>query len=125
MLYYLASPYTLYPGGIEAAYRLACKASAELMRRGLSVFSPIAHTHGIAVHGGIDPKNHEFWLAADGPFMRVCDALIVLKGEGWQESKGIAREIAAFQKAGKPIWIIGPPDPERRTSLSWVPHWSA
>jgi len=124
MLFYLATPYTLYPKGIEAAYRLACENAAILVRGGVAVFSPIAHTHGVAVHGGIDPKDHQFWLAADAPLMRVCDALIVLKGEGWHESKGVMREIGTFRRMGKQVFWMDPGNP-RLTTSSRTPRLSS
>jgi hypothetical protein len=36
--FYLATPYSLYPQGHEAAWRDACALSARLIRAGLTVF---------------------------------------------------------------------------------------
>ena len=106
--WYLASPYSKYEGGIEAAFEMACKATAELIRRKVPVYSPIAHTHPIAIHGGLDPLDHEIWLPADSPMMKAAHGLIVWKAEGWRESHGIAFEIAEFASDGKPIVLIDP-----------------
>jgi hypothetical protein len=106
--YYLATPYSKYEGGIEAAFEMACQATAELIRRKIPVYSPIAHTHPIAVHGGIDPLDHGIWLLADQPMMKAASALIVWKAEGWRESRGITHEIAEFASDGKPIVMIDP-----------------
>ena len=38
--YYLASPYTRYPGGRYAAYADVCREGGLLMRAGISFFSP-------------------------------------------------------------------------------------
>ncbi len=105
-LFYLATPYTLYPGGLDEACRVACVNAAMLLRAGIAVFSPISHAHPIATLGGIPARDLEFWMMADRPLMAVCGGLIVLKADGWGSSKGIRREIGIFRRAGKPvIWM--------------------
>lgn len=101
--WYLATPYSKYPGGIEEAWRAACVFAGELIRHGIPVYSPIAETHPIAIHSGINPYSHDIWLPADKPKMDAAGGLIVAKLAGWQDSYGIAEEIKAFTKAGKPI----------------------
>jgi len=101
--FYLATPYSKYAGGIDEAFKLACRAAAEFVKVGIPVYSPIAHTHPVAIHGGIDPYDHRIWLPADEPFMVAARGLIVVMADGWDESFGIAEEIKHFQKAGKPI----------------------
>jgi hypothetical protein len=105
-LAYLATPYTKYPAGIEAAFRDAASLAAELLRSGISVYSPIAHCHPLSVHGGIDPLDHSIWIPFDAAMMRAADVLIVAHMEGWQESYGVAHEIDVFTKAGKPIYDL-------------------
>lgn len=100
---YLGSPYTRYVEGIESAYVEACKAAAKLISRGYPAYSPIAHTHPVAMYGGLDPLNHDLWLEADRPLMDAAAALVVLMLPGWKESLGLAHEIAVFRQAGKPI----------------------
>ena len=46
--WYLATPYSKFPGGLDAAYVEACKAQALLIKAGVPVFCPISHTHGPA-----------------------------------------------------------------------------
>lgn len=108
ILHYLATPYSKYPEGVEAAYRLACEQTALLIRSGVAVFSPIAHTHGVAVHGRIDPLDHTIWIPADKPFMDVCGAIIMLRAEGWGESYGMAVEMKAFRAARKLVLWMDP-----------------
>ena len=103
MLWYMASPYARYKEGHEAAFRDASRAAALLMKRGLAVYSPIVHSHPIAIHGGIDPVNHEFWMNVDSHMMARCDGLAVVMMDGWEHSRGIAHEREAFQLASKPI----------------------
>lgn len=106
--WYVATPYTLFDGGIELAFEAACRVTAALIRLGVPVFSPIAHSHPIAVHGGIDPRDHNIWLPADAPLMAAAHGLIVAALPRWQESRGVAHEIAAFEAAGKPVVLFYP-----------------
>lgn len=105
-LAYLASPYSRYPAGIEEAYREVSRQSALLLRHGVPHFSPIGHTHGVAIHGGIEAKDHSVWLPFDAPMMDACDLIIMLRMESWRESYGMAYEHDRFVSAGKPVvWM--------------------
>jgi hypothetical protein len=106
--YYLASPYSKYPKGIVAAFEKICQEAALLVRHQIPVYSPIAHTHPIAIHGDIDPFDHSIWLEADRAFMDAACGLIVCQMEGWEVSYGIGVEIRHFEKAGKPIYYMAP-----------------
>jgi hypothetical protein len=103
---YLGTPYTKYKDGIEAAFREASKLAARLLQAGIIVYSPIAHTHPIAIHGKLDAHDLSIWLPFDEAIMTRCDVLIVAHMDGWQDSKGIAYEIAFFEKANKPIFDL-------------------
>lgn len=107
-LVYLATPYTKYRGGIELAFKDAAALAGRLLLSGVKVYCPIAHTHPIAECAGLDPLDHELWLAADAPFMHAAQALLVAEMDGWQVSKGIAHEMEFFQKVGKPFYFIDP-----------------
>ena len=105
---YLATPYSKYPGGIDAAFHAAAMLAARLLRAGYVAYSPIAHTHPIAMHGGIDPLAHAIWLPFDAEMMRVCDALLVATLPGWDESRGVREEISCFEQARKPVYLLNP-----------------
>lgn len=107
-LYYLATPYSKYEGGIEKAYIDACRVTADLIRRCEKAYSPIAHTHGIAVHGNLDPLDHDIWLNFDEAMMERCDAIMVARLPGWEESRGVQYEIKRFAEMGKPILFFTP-----------------
>lgn len=109
-LIYVGTPYSKYPGGPDVAYIDACRLSAQLLTEGLNVYSPIAHCHGIAVHGGIDPMDLSIWLAFDAAMMAKADAMIVAMMTGWETSTGIRHEIQAFVEAGKPVYFLDPAD---------------
>lgn len=103
---YLATPYTRYLHGQEEAARRASAYAGEFIACTLPTFSPIAHGHAIANAAHIDPSDVDFWVAANEAMLRASSSLIVVKMDGWQESKGVAIEIAAFEKAGKPILYL-------------------
>lgn len=107
-LCYLGTPYTKFKPNIICAYEEACQIAAALLSAGVKVYSPIAHTHGLAIHGNLDPLDHKIWLPFDEAMMNVCDVLIVAQMPGWDESFGIAHEIDFFTKANKPIFDLDP-----------------
>lgn len=104
--WYLAIPYSKYPKGIEESFKLASKIAAEFLRLGHCVYSPISHTHSIAVYGGFDCYDHEIWLPFDEQLMKMAKGIIVIQAEGWDESKGVLHELEYFFKAGKVIHNI-------------------
>ena len=108
MFWYLASPYSKYPEGTQAAFEMACGQAGLLIRAGVPVFSPIAHSHPISEHGGINPLDHDIWLPADKPFMDAARGCIVVMADGWQESYGVKFEIDTFYHAGKPFVFMQP-----------------
>ena len=109
-LIYLATPYTKYPEGITIAYVHACKLAARLLRAGLKLYSPIAHTHPIAVHGSIDPLDLSIWLPFDAAMIAKSDALVVGMLPSWETSTGVRHEIDAFVETQKPVFFLSPDD---------------
>jgi hypothetical protein len=109
--WYLATPYTLYPLGRVAAFKMACRVTANLLRAGVPVFSPIAHAHPISEYGNIDPTDRETWLRADRPMMEAARGLIVFKAAGWTESKGVQAEIETFTASGRSVLFMAPTRP--------------
>lgn len=104
--HYLATPFTRYPHGHAAAAYDAARIAAKLIDEGFSVFSPIVHSFHIARVGGLDQVDEELWVEMDAPFVAAASALIVGCLTGWDESVGVAHEIDAFQKAGKPVVFL-------------------
>lgn len=100
---YLASPYTdPDPRLMEWRYIQACKASAQLLRDCEIVYCPIAHSHGIALHGCLDHDWAQF-EDMDSYFLALCKRMIILTLPGYDESIGIKAEIAVVRALGKPI----------------------
>jgi hypothetical protein len=56
-----------------------------MMERGEVVFSPIAHTHPIALKGSL-PTDWEYWKKVDEEFIKACSKLGVLILDGWEDS---------------------------------------
>jgi hypothetical protein len=107
-LLYVGTPYSKYEAGIEAAFKDAASLTGELLRQGLCVYSPISHTHPVAVYSGIDPLDLSIWLPFDATMMAKSDALIVAMMQGWEASSGIRHEMEAFVVAGKPVFFLNP-----------------
>jgi hypothetical protein len=105
---YLATPYSKAPQGLDYAHKEACEAAAAWIKAGVPCYSPIAHTHPIAIVGDIDPLNHDIWLPADRPMMDASSALVVVMFTGWDESYGIKCEIREFEHNNKPIFFWQP-----------------
>ena len=104
-LVYLASPYSHENELLrEHRFVIACRVAANLMKAGLNIFSPIAHSHPIAQFGL--PQDLDFWMKQDRLLLDACDAMIVLKLKDWKESKGVAKERWIMVEAGKPILYL-------------------
>jgi len=106
---YLASPYSHPDQAVERQrFDAVCQAAAALMRRGVAVFSPIAHSHAIARLGL--PTDWAFWQRYDRAFLAWCDELWVLKLSGWESSVGVRAEMAIAREMGKPVRLVDPLD---------------
>ena len=111
-LYYLATPYTHEEEEVRAMrYRMAVAMAGFLLKKGVYVYSPIAHSHPIAVRCDL-PKGWEFWQKYDECMIDRCDGLLVLKADGWVESRGVQEEIRLAMASGLPVYMIDHPDHE-------------
>lgn len=114
---YLATPYSKYPAGIEAANIMASKYAARFIELGFHVFCPIAHSHSIAMHGNLTAKDHDIWMPLDLAFMESSYALVVALEEGWDKSVGVQMEIEYFNTHKKPVHYWTPPTLADRPEL--------
>lgn len=102
---YLASPYS-HPSSFEREkrFRAVCHAAATLFGRGIHVFSPIVHSHPLAILPGHDlPGDWAFWRSFDERMIGMCDELWVLKIDGWMDSVGVSAEIQIAAEMDKPV----------------------
>jgi hypothetical protein len=95
---------------MEERYRTVTKVAAHLIEKDLVVFSPITMTHPIDKILATDGTTlgSDYWLRFDDLFMRACSKMVVLMIDGWKESKGIQREISAFESMGKEVEYLDP-----------------
>jgi hypothetical protein len=75
------------------------------MAKGEVVFSPIAHSHSIEIQGGGETTG-DFWLKQDLEILKRCDKLVVYRLDGWDHSRGIAKEVAFAEEIGLPVEYI-------------------
>ena len=101
---YLASPYS----GTEAQqierYEQVCQTAADIIRMGYIVFSPIAHSHGIAVHGGLN-GDHDTWKKQNLAWLEWCNEVWVVNMPGWDTSKGVKWEMITARLMGKHVEV--------------------
>lgn len=100
---YLACPYS-HPDSNVREYRFmkANQMAARLMRAGHIVYSPISHTHPIAMEGDL-PLDWAYWQSVDEFYIRLCEKVIVLELNGWKKSKGVQAEIEIARALDKPV----------------------
>lgn len=111
-LYYLGAPYN-HPTQAVKKRRLATvnHVSLELIKEGKLVFSPLSHN--LSIDSKRFLNSWEAWQKLDLEILARCDALMVLKLEGWQDSIGLKAEIA-FAKAHQiPIVEMEAPSEEQ------------
>lgn len=95
---YLASPYSdPNPAVEQARFEAVCGAAATLMGKGYRIFSPIAHTHPIAMAGEL-PRGWDWWKRYDEEMLAAFDELWVLMLPGWDKSKGVKGEVAIWRE---------------------------
>ena len=108
MIIYLASPYSHADAEVRRArFEQICQVAARLMAQGVHVFSPIAHTHPVALAGDL-PKHWEFWEEYDRKFIAICAELWICMMDGWEESRGIAAELRIAAELGLPVRYVAP-----------------
>lgn len=105
---YLSSPYNHPDPKIkQQRHDIVNSVVFDYMRRGILVYSPLTHNIPIdqlGIHG-----NWMTWKDFDHEMVSRCDRVIVLKLPGWEDSKGVAAEIARAKEVGIPIeWIECP-----------------
>jgi hypothetical protein len=106
-LIYLASPYNHAKASMRAVrYQAVLTATADLMRAGRIVYSPIVHNHPIAISDEGLPRDWEYWKQFDEVILSRCDRLWILTIDGWRESVGIKGEIEIAQNLQLPIELV-------------------
>ena len=103
---YLASPYSHTDLSVmDARWKQVCGIAGRLMHEGHVVYSPIAHTHQIALQCAL-PRCWDYWERFDREFIQACEKVVVAMMDGWKESKGVQAEILIAKGLGKPVEYI-------------------
>jgi len=106
---YLACPYSnKNPEVAKARYEFVTIVAGVLMRRGMTVFSPVTHSRPIDMTFE-EPEDWEFWKQQDFDILENCDALCVLMIDGWKESKGVTEEIQFAKEKRIDVCYLEPP----------------
>jgi hypothetical protein len=103
---YLACPYSVTIGHSKSweavRFELANIAAMALINRGAVVFSPISHSHPIALTQPVAKNTHSLWLSQDFEFLKWADLMVILDLPGVDESYGVRREIQFCSEHLKP-----------------------
>lgn len=102
---YLASPYShRLPEVMVSRWRVVCRIAANLMQKGIFVYSPIAHNHPCVEFGC--PRTWEFWEQYDRAFLNVCSRMLIANIEGWETSTGVNAEIVIAKDIGLQVKMV-------------------
>lgn len=104
--FYLCHPYTNKDVNIEASRLMKVhQIYAKLARQGVKCYSPVAATILAAMHHKM-PTSHEFWKELNETFIFNSMGIILIKMHGWEESEGVAHELAYAGVVNKRIHQI-------------------
>lgn len=104
---YLASPYSdPSPEVMASRYVEACRAAAEILMTGRTVYSPIVHFHPIAEAVPSLPRGFDFWSPHNIIMLRHADEFTILRLPGWEDSRGVAAETDIAKAAGLKISFL-------------------
>lgn len=107
-LAYVMSPYTHADEDVMnlRAHLAACAVSKLMMLERYNeyaLFSPIIHYHAVAIRNCSLPRDIEYWWETNLPYLTAAALGIVLRLPGWDDSKGIAAELAWFSANEIPV----------------------
>jgi hypothetical protein len=115
---YLACPFRHADPFVQ---RKRCAAThyvaAHYALQGQHVFSPLTHNE-MLIDIIDDAVPGEHWMQFDLAILAVCKHLYVLTMDGWELSKGVAREIAFAKERKIAVKMIEPP--EEAKYLPWI-----
>ncbi len=103
---YIASPYSHQdPEERQVRFEAVCLYCVLLINDGCHVYSPIAHTHPIALLGDL-PKGWDYWQSFDRIMIEACSCVYALQIPGWEKSVGMTEEIKIAKSLGKMVTMI-------------------
>jgi len=110
---YLMGPYTWH--GDESLrrvnecgrYRTITQFAAQIAQAGLTVYSPITHSHPMTEYAEL-PGTWDYWKRQDEAVMQVCRECWQLRIDGYQQSVGCQAEFRMALEMGKFMRMIDP-----------------
>lgn len=105
--WYLATPFTKFPGGKDAAMRATLEVLHRMTCHGIFVYSPIVHTYQM----GIDytmPTDHVFWQTINENMIRAAHGVCVALLPTWEESAGVLHEMQYAMTLKRPLVYFQP-----------------
>jgi len=99
---YLASPYSGTKNQEQKRFEAVCKLAGEILGPTHHIFSPIAHSHPIAIRSEL-PVDHDFWIDFNRTWLEWADEVWVAMIPGWKESAGVQWEVEWAKKSGKNV----------------------
>jgi hypothetical protein len=105
---YLAGPYSSTNPDTELRrfYRLT-QLAAKIAHAGLTVFSPITHSHPMTRHETL-PGDWSYWKRQDEAILRICREAWQMEMPSWRESVGCKAERELAESLGIPVVYIDP-----------------
>lgn len=98
---YLAVPYT---GMEQKSFEAVTRYAGVLMKEGHYVFSPITMCHPIAQVAKL-PTGFSYWEQFDFHLINLCNCMVVLRLDGWEDSKGIRAECIYAASIGRVVYM--------------------
>lgn len=106
---YLACPYSHPDPRIrQYRYEVVTRFAAELIQKGFIVYSPITHSHPIALIADL-PTGWDYWQVVDESFLEWCHEMHIVCLPGWKESTGLKAETELALSLGKPVVLLEEP----------------
>ena len=107
---YLSLPYSSPDPSVRAERAaIARRLMATLIAAGHVTVCPVAMNHeAVELLRTAGSPSGAYWRELESRLAAICDELVVLRATGWRESRGVTREIALFEKFGKPVRFLDP-----------------
>ncbi len=106
---YLSAPYTSTSELLrEWRVRRCVMVMAELMATNKLVICPVVMNHEAVctLFARATDPGRVYWQSLEERLATACDELVVLRLPGWDQSRGVRREIALFTELGRHIRFV-------------------
>ena len=101
---YLATPYWHDDEKIRRQRaHAAIYITRAFIRRGVAMFSPIAHSYALLEEFGPLPLTNAQWADQCLGYLERSSYMLVAQIDGWQQSKGVEKEVLYCNSRGIPV----------------------